>query len=116
VPKISQKPDKSQVELNSSGLGLNDQKKQPMIELELLRKYGAKEVTLDKDDFIFREGEEAMYYFQVIEGFVKMMTDSPEGKEFIQGIFKANNSFGKPRSRKMEDEGKLRVVSRKIAL
>lgn len=67
-----------------------------MIDSDLLRKYGAKKITLDKDDFIFREGEEAMYYFQVIEGSIKMITDSPEGKEFIQGIFKANDSFGEP--------------------
>ncbi|GHN02666.1 Crp/Fnr family transcriptional regulator [Cytophagales bacterium WSM2-2] len=67
-----------------------------MIDLEILRKYGAKEIQLRKNDVIFRQGEEASNYFQIAKGSIKMTTNSPEGKEFIQGVFKNNDSFGEP--------------------
>ncbi|MBK8291198.1 MAG: Crp/Fnr family transcriptional regulator [Flammeovirgaceae bacterium] len=67
-----------------------------MIDPLVLQSYGAKEISLQKDDAIFREGEEALNYFQVINGSIKMITNSPEGQEFIQGIFKTNDSFGEP--------------------
>ena len=37
-----------------------------------------------------------MDYFQVEEGSVKMFIASPDGQEFIQGIFAAGESFGEP--------------------
>lgn len=67
-----------------------------MIDRTVLQKYGAREIQLKKDDFIFREGEEAVNYFQVLSGSVKMVTVSTDGQEFIQGIFKSNDSFGEP--------------------
>ncbi len=67
-----------------------------MIPLDVLSKYGAKEIILKKDDVIFREGDEALNYFQIQKGSVKMITNSEEGQEFIQGIFKAEDSFGEP--------------------
>lgn len=67
-----------------------------MIDPLVLQSYGAKEINLKKDDVIFREGDEALHYFQVMSGSVKMITNSPEGQEFIQGIFKMNDSFGEP--------------------
>lgn len=67
-----------------------------MIDPVVLKRYGAKEIHLNKDDTLFREKDEALNYFQVISGSIKMITDSPDGKEFIQGIFKTNDSFGEP--------------------
>lgn len=67
-----------------------------MIDQSVLQKYGAKKITLQKDDVLFREGEEALNYFQVTDGSVKMITNTTEGQEFIQGIFNANDSFGEP--------------------
>ncbi|MEK6782379.1 MAG: Crp/Fnr family transcriptional regulator [Bacteroidota bacterium] len=67
-----------------------------MIDREVLKKYGAREVILKKDEVIFREEEDALNYFQVQEGSIKMITNSPDGQEFIQGIFKADDSFGEP--------------------
>ncbi|MBL7878083.1 MAG: Crp/Fnr family transcriptional regulator [Cyclobacteriaceae bacterium] len=67
-----------------------------MIDPLVLQSYGAKGINLKKDDVIFREGDEALHYFQVMSGSVKMITNSPEGQEFIQGIFKMNDSFGEP--------------------
>lgn len=37
-----------------------------------------------------------MYYFQIAEGSIKMVSVNDTGKEFIQGIFKAGDSFGEP--------------------
>ncbi len=67
-----------------------------MISPAVLAKYGSREISLKKDDVIFREGEEALHYFQVLKGSLKMITDSPDGQEFIQGIFKTDDSFGEP--------------------
>jgi len=79
------------------GLGLHHQTAEgKMIDPYILKKYGAKEIRLKKDDVVFREEEEALNYFQILEGSIKMCTSSPEGKEFIQGVFKNNDSFGEP--------------------
>lgn len=67
-----------------------------MIDPEVLKAYGAREISLDKDEILFRETEEALNYFQIVKGSMKMLTNNPEGKEFIQGIFKSNDSFGEP--------------------
>jgi len=67
-----------------------------MIDPLVLQSYGAKEVKLQKDDVLFREGEEALNYFQVVHGSIKMITNSPDGQEFIQGVFKTHDSFGEP--------------------
>lgn len=37
-----------------------------------------------------------MYYFQIAEGSIKMVSVNDIGKEFIQGTFKAGDSFGEP--------------------
>ena len=58
--------------------------------------YGASWLRLEKDDAIFREGDEANFYYQVDEGAVKMVTYSDDGNEFIQGIFYSGESFGEP--------------------
>jgi CRP/FNR family cyclic AMP-dependent transcriptional regulator len=67
-----------------------------MIDPDVLKKYGAKEIHLEKDEAVFHEGEEALNYFQIGKGSLKMITNSPEGKEFIQGVFKTSDSFGEP--------------------
>ena len=67
-----------------------------MIERSILSDYGAKEVALKKGEFLFRAGNEANFYHQVMSGSIKMITDSAEGQEFIQGIFNAGDSFGEP--------------------
>lgn len=49
-----------------------------------------------KDEYIFLEDESASFYFQVMSGTVKMSSYSENGQEFIQGLFKAGQSFGEP--------------------
>jgi CRP/FNR family transcriptional regulator, cyclic AMP receptor protein len=67
-----------------------------MIPIEKLRHYGAAKINCRKDSIIFHEGEKATYYFQLEEGSVKLITRSATGREFIQGIFGACESFGEP--------------------
>ena len=62
----------------------------------LLESVQAKKIKLQKGDLLFQEGQTALFYYQVISGEVKMNNFNDEGKEFIQGIFTAGNSFGEP--------------------
>lgn len=67
-----------------------------MIEAEILKKYGARESNVSKDEIFFMEGERALYYWQILQGSVKMVNFSPDGQEFTQGIFHKGESFGEP--------------------
>jgi CRP-like cAMP-binding protein len=67
-----------------------------MIETAKLMENGAKKVTLGKGEILFHAGSEANFYYQVGAGSIKMITDSADGQEFIQGIFNAGDSFGEP--------------------
>ena len=49
-----------------------------------------------KNELIFKAGHFPSYYYQVVEGKVKMNNYSDDGKEFIQEIFTAGRSFGEP--------------------
>jgi len=63
---------------------------------QILLKYHARLVSLRKDQTLFDEGARAVDYYQVAEGSVKMFIVSPDGQEFIQGIFGPGESFGEP--------------------
>ncbi len=67
-----------------------------MIQQELLIAWGGTFRKLHKDQVIFFEGDKPLYYYQVVEGSVKMININDDGKEFIQGIFKTGESFGEP--------------------
>ncbi|WP_346881238.1 Crp/Fnr family transcriptional regulator [uncultured Algibacter sp.] len=67
-----------------------------MIEKKVLEKYDAEIIQFKKNDYIFKKGDSAKYYFQIIEGGVKMNYYNDKGNEFVQGIFGKNKSFGEP--------------------
>ncbi len=67
-----------------------------MIAEELIKRFGAQEVSLQKDDVLFYEDEEALNYYQIKTGSIKMVNYSYDGQEFIQGFFGPNESFGEP--------------------
>lgn len=67
-----------------------------MIAVELLRKYGAVEKRIAKGQVLFKEGDKAVFYYQILEGVVKMNNYNEEGREIIQGIFREGQSFGEP--------------------
>lgn len=50
----------------------------------------------EKDQIIFHEGDIPRYFFFLVQGKVKMNNYGDNGKEFIQGIFYALQSFGEP--------------------
>jgi CRP/FNR family transcriptional regulator len=66
------------------------------IDLDLLYSWGAVAKKYKKNEVIFDEGDEANFYFQIIEGSIKMFNSNDEGREFTQGIFLKGESFGEP--------------------
>lgn len=67
-----------------------------MIDTELLIKYGGRQFSLVKNEFLFYEGDQALNYFEVESGSIKMVNFSEDGQEFTQGIFEKGDSFGEP--------------------
>lgn len=67
-----------------------------MISIELLEKYGAIQKSYTKATSIFNEGKLPTHYYQILSGEVKMNNYNDDGREFIQGIFYKNQSFGEP--------------------
>ncbi len=67
-----------------------------MFPSKILEQYHARIITLRKDQVLFHEGDKATDYYQVDEGAVKMYIVSPDGQEFIQGLFSSGESFGEP--------------------
>lgn len=67
-----------------------------MIASGLLKKYGAVKKSFDKNEIIFEEGNLPTHYYQIVSGEVKMSNYNDDGREFIQGIFYKEQSFGEP--------------------
>ncbi|WP_428230189.1 Crp/Fnr family transcriptional regulator [Flavobacterium sp.] len=67
-----------------------------MFAIDLLDKYGVLKKSFDKNEIIFEEGNLPTHYYQIISGEVKMSNYNDAGREFIQGIFYKNQSFGEP--------------------
>ncbi len=67
-----------------------------MIEIKILEKFGAVRSRLNKGQVLFREGDNAFFYYQILSGELKMNNYDEEGNETIQGIFKEGQSFGEP--------------------
>lgn len=67
-----------------------------MIDLDLLFEFGGERRGLVKNEIIFEEGTFPAFYYQIIEGEVKMNNFTEDGKEFIQNIFTVGQSFGEP--------------------
>lgn len=77
-------------------VGLSVEKMTPMIDKSRILAYSGELITLKKNEILFREGNKAIYYFQLEQGALKMVTNSTDGREFIQGIFSSGDSFGEP--------------------
>ncbi len=67
-----------------------------MIPSEILEQFGARPQVFEKGETLFREGEPAGFYYQIIWGEVRMINQIEDGSDFIQGIFGAGQSFGEP--------------------
>ncbi|TWF40631.1 CRP/FNR family transcriptional regulator [Chitinophaga polysaccharea] len=66
------------------------------IDYNILITYGGVARKLPKGAIIFHEGGTPLFYYQVVEGSVKIFTSNADGKELIQGMFSAGQSFGEP--------------------
>ncbi len=66
------------------------------IDLDLLFTWGAIAKEYKKGEMIFCEDELANFYFQIIDGSIRMFNSNDEGKEFTQGYFTDGQSFGEP--------------------
>ena len=67
-----------------------------MIDIDLLEKYEAVRKLYKKTEIIFEKDHLATHYYQIVSGAVKMNNFNDEGREFIQGIFYKDQSFGEP--------------------
>jgi len=67
-----------------------------MIDTNKLLAHGALEKQFKKAEIIFKFGQSARFYFQIVSGQIKMNNYNDEGREFVQGMFKAGESFGEP--------------------
>jgi len=66
------------------------------IDLDLLYSWGAVAKKYRKNEIVFDEDEVAHFYYQILEGSVRMYNSNDEGKEFTQGIFYKGDGFGEP--------------------
>lgn len=67
-----------------------------MIQQDLLLAWGGNYRKYDKNQPVFFEGNMPLFYYQVMDGSVRMVNTNADGKEFIQGIFRKGESFGEP--------------------
>ncbi len=67
-----------------------------MIPEKILLKRGATIRKIKKNENIFFEGDRPYFFYQVMNGTVKMVSINMLGKEYIQGIFTDGQSFGEP--------------------
>ena len=67
-----------------------------MISQRLLLNRGGVIREYKKNQNIFFEGNMPKFYYQILEGGIKMVSINESGREFIQGIFTNGESFGEP--------------------
>lgn len=66
------------------------------VDLDILFTYGASIQKVKKGEYIFQEGGNAHYYFQLVKGSIKMVSLNKQGRKIILGIFNGGDSFGEP--------------------
>lgn len=66
------------------------------INIDILLASGAVFKKYKKGDYVFEEGNHPYYFFQIVEGEIKVISTLESGKELIQGIFAEGESFGEP--------------------
>ena len=66
------------------------------IDIDLLFSWGAVAKKYKKNEVVFNEDEVAHFYYQIIDGSVRMFNSNEVGKEFPQGLFWTGEGFGEP--------------------
>lgn len=65
-----------------------------MINIDTLLAWGATYKKVSEGEMIFSEGQSSQFYYQLISGSVRWVNVNDEGKEFIQYLVEAGESFG----------------------
>ncbi len=66
------------------------------IDYNILIAYGGIAKKFEKGEYVFVEDSMPHFYYQVIEGQVKVYYSNSDGRELTQGIFSRGQSFGEP--------------------
>ncbi|MCF3108987.1 Crp/Fnr family transcriptional regulator [Niabella sp. CC-SYL272] len=66
------------------------------IDYNILIAYGGVARKVEKGAILFHEGNMPYFFYQLVEGTVKLYTTNAEGKDLTQGIFGSGQSFGEP--------------------
>lgn len=64
------------------------------IDIDTLLAWGAAYKKVPAGEFIFHEGAESSFYYQLVSGKVRWVNINEEGKEFIQTIIEPDECFG----------------------
>jgi CRP-like cAMP-binding protein len=65
-----------------------------MIDVDFLLANGGTYKRIPKDNYVFQEGSDCSYYYQLIEGRVRWVNTNDSGREFIQYMIEPGQSFG----------------------
>lgn len=66
------------------------------IDHDILIAYGGAARKIEKGAIVFWEGGMPGFFYQIVEGEVRVFSANDDGKNIIQGIFRAGESFGEP--------------------
>lgn len=66
------------------------------IDYDLLITYGGIAKKISKGESVFSENSVPRYYYQIMEGSIKIYSSNKQGKELIQDIYTKGQSFGEP--------------------
>ena len=65
-----------------------------MIDIDTLLAWGAAYKKVSPEEAIFQEGTECHFYYQLVEGSVRWVNITDDGKEFIQNMIEPGECFG----------------------
>ena len=65
-----------------------------MIDVNLLLAWGATYKKVNANEFIFEEGQQCNYYYQLVSGYIRWVNIDSEGRECIHYLIEAGESFG----------------------
>lgn len=66
------------------------------IDYDILIAYGGVAKKIQKGEILFWEGNMPHFYYQLVEGCVKLFSTDTDGKELVLGVFNVGQSFGEP--------------------
>ncbi|MBS1621003.1 MAG: Crp/Fnr family transcriptional regulator [Bacteroidetes bacterium] len=65
-----------------------------MIDIDTLLAWGATYKKVNKEEIIFNEGVECIFYYQLVSGSIRWVNIKEDGREFIQAIIEPGECFG----------------------